>query len=256
MARQRNRRRYALPALALALLLPACGKKAPLRLPEDRPAEQAPALRARVREAAVMLEFRVPNPRFFPERQQRWVLARILRRAAPSAELVEAGAILEAGGFAYGAPLVWIDQGRQPKISLVYQVEFRDADRKRRALTLPVTVAWDRVPRVPSALTAGGGATTVSLTWETPGEDDAQVRHRVYRRELPQPDPLPVTPEPVDGSRFVDSRAEPGREYCYSVRGVLDLQGLEVEGPASPEACARTVSEELPPQQPPAANAP
>lgn len=227
-----------------------------MRLPEDRPAEQAPALRARVREASVILDFRVPDPRLFPERQQRWVLARILRRAAQPAEVVEAGAILEAGGFAYGARLVWTDQGQKPKNSLVYQVEFRDAARQRRALTAPVTVTWDRLPGTPSAPTAAGGATAVSLAWEAPGADDAEVRYRVYRREPPQPDSLPVTPEPVDGSRFIDSRTEPGREYCYTVRGVLDLKGLEVEGPASPEACARTTSAEPPPRQPPAGNAP
>lgn len=246
-----SRRRRALSALALALVFAACGKKGPLRLPEDRPAEEAPALRARVRESSVILAFKVPASRFFPERQESWVLARVLRQAIGSAAVVEAGTIFEAGGFAYGAPLSWTDPGQGPNSSLIYRVEFRDAKRRRRALTSPLTVAWDRVPAAPSTLIAEGGERVVMLSWDGPGGDSEDLRYRVYRWESNQPDPKPVSAEPLGESRFADSRTEPDRDYCYTVRTVIFVQGLEVEGPASPERCARTVSGELPPRQPP-----
>lgn len=251
MSRLRDRRRGVFAALALALVFAACGKKGPLRLSADRPAEDAPALHARVRESSVLLSFKVPEPRFFPERQEKWVLARILRQTGGSAEFFEAGTILEPRGFAYGTPLSWTDRERPPKSALVYRVEYRDAERRRRALTKPLRVAWDRVPLAPAALTADGAARVVSLVWDEPG-DAAGVRYRVYRRAPPQPDLKPLFPEPVSGGRFVDARTEPDREYCYTVRGVIVAQGLEVEGPASPEACARATDEELPPRQPPA----
>lgn len=251
MLRRGSRVRPALAAVALALTLAACGKKGPLRLPGDRPAEEAPALRARVREASVIVDFKVPEPRFFPERQQRWVLARVLRWTPPFNEGVEVGTIFDSGGFAYGAALSWTDAGRPPKSSLVYRVEFRDAERRRRALSPPLAISWDRVPDAPTALIAAGGDGVVSLSWATPRADVAGLRYRVYRRVASQPEPAPVSPEPVPDCRYTDSRTEPGREYCYSIRGVQELPGLEVEGPASPEACAATAAAVLPPRVPP-----
>ena len=124
----------------LALSLSGCGKKAPLRLSDDRRAESAPALRARVREGRVTLDFRVPAHRTFPEREDPWVLARILRQTGPSAEVVEAGTILDAGGFVFDSPLNWDDVHPLPKGSFLFRVEFRDGMRRRRALSEPLTV--------------------------------------------------------------------------------------------------------------------
>ena len=155
-------------ALALALSLPACGKKAPLRLTDDQTAGQAPAPRARVREGRVTLDFRVPAHRTFPEREDPWVLARILRQAGPAAEAVEAGAILQADGFVFGAPLRWSDQAQPAKSSFIYRVEFRDAARRRRALSDPLTVSWEQVPDAPAHLTAVGHLRSIVLSWAAP----------------------------------------------------------------------------------------
>lgn len=238
----------------LLLLSPAaCGKKAPLRLADDRAPERAPALHARVREGRVILDFRVPPHRIFPEREEPWVLARVLRQAVPAAGVVEAGAILDAAGFGFDALLTWDEAAPSPGSSFVYRVEFRDAHRRRRAVSEPLAVSWDQLPGAPSGLTAAGGGRAVILAWSAPSGAAAGGRYRVYRREPPQEAREPVSPEPVGESRFVDSRVEPGRDYCYSVRSVLDARGLEIEGPASDEACARAADFEAPPARPPQA---
>jgi predicted small lipoprotein YifL len=244
----RANRALAVAGAAALLLLGACGKKAPLRLPESRPAETAPAPRAKVREGRVILEFRVPAHRVFPEREDPWVLARVLRGEESPAEPVEAGAILETEGFAFGAPLVWVDEARAPGKALVFLVEFRDALRRRRAISPPLQVLWDAVPPAPAGLLASGAERAVSLSWEeAPG---VSVRYRVYRRD-PAFKEEALFEEPIAAREFVDLRVGSGREYCYAVRAVLDAKGLEVEGPASPEACARTEGPPAPPPQPP-----
>lgn len=230
--------------ILLGLSLPACGKKAPLRLIGDRAAEHAPAPRARIREGRVTLDFRVPIHRFFPEREDPWVLARILRQATPASEHVEAGAILKADGFAFDAPLTWSDQVLPPRSSFIYRVEFRDAARRRRALSEPLTVSWDQVPDAPPMLTATGHLRSIVVEWAEPSATGAGISYRIYRREKSQPLFEPAVPDLVAETRFVDSRIESDRDYCYVVRAVLGANTLEVEGPASPESCSRPAAEE------------
>jgi len=238
--------------IALALSLPACGKKAPLRLTDSRAAEQAPSPRASVREGRVTLDFRVPAHRTFPEREDPWVLARMLRKAGSSAEVVEAGAILQADGFVFGTALRWSDQVQPAKSSFIYRVEFRDAARRRRALSDSLTVSWEQVPDAPSNLTAEGHLRSIVLRWTAPVSAGAGTGYRLYRRELPRPEFEPVSPEPLTEPDFVDSRIATGRDYCYEVRAVLEAKNLEIEGPASPERCSRSASEEPPPARAPA----
>jgi hypothetical protein len=193
----------------------------------------------------VTLDFRVPAHRLFPEREESWVLARILRQASSASEIVEAGAILKAGGFAFDSPLTWSDQVQPPKSAIVYRVEFRDAGRRRRALSEPLAVSWDQVPDAPPSLTAAGHLRSIVLNWTAPDAAGAGVKYRIYRREKSEALFEQAATDPVNESRFVDSRIESGREYCYVVRAVLNARPLEVEGPASPESCSRAAAEEL-----------
>ncbi len=236
--------------VGLALTAPACGKKAPLRLTDDRAAEHAPALRARMREGRLTLDFRVPAHRMFPEREEPWVLARLLRQSAPSSEAVEAGAILKAGGFAFDSPLTWSEQNLPAQGSFIYRVEFRDAVRRRRALSDPLAIAWDQFPAAPGNLAAVGHLRSVVLNWAAPNGAGPGVNYRVFRRERSQTSFEQVSPDPVTDTTFVDSRIAPGRDYCYEVRAVVNAKTLAIEGPASPESCARPASEELPQAQP------
>ena len=246
MLRTSARGAFLLAGIGLALSSPACGKKAPLRLSEDRIAEHAPALHARIRDGRVTLDFRVPAHRSFPEREEPWVLARILRQTAPSSEVVEAGAILKEGGFAFNSPLTWSDQELPPKKSFIYRVEFRDAVRRRRAVSEPLSVSWDQVPDAPQNLTTVGHLRSIVLNWAGASGADAATTYRIYRREMSQSLFAPAAPEPVTAGRFTDSRIESGRDYCYVVRAVLNAKNMEIEGPASPESCTRSAPEELP----------
>lgn len=250
MPRPASRVARCVAALGLSLLVVACGKKAPLRLPDSRAPEHAPALRARVSAGRVNLDFRVPRRRLFPEREEPWVLARILRKPDASTEFVEAGAILEPEGFPFDTPLTWADQDLPPQSAFVYRVEFRDAVRRRRALSEPLAVSWDQVPGAPSSLTVAGGARVVGLSWDAPAGVPDGVGYRIYRRERPQ-SPEPISPELVTENRYVDTRVDPGRDYCYTVRSVINARGLEVEGPASAEGCSSPIDEALPPALPP-----
>lgn len=243
MLRARVRRALCATGIGLLLLFPACGKKAPLRLPDSRAAEQAPTPRARVREGRVTLDFQVPARRSFPEREEPWVLARILRRTAPASEIIEAGAILNPEGFAFESPLSWSDKVLPEKTTFAYHVEFRDAMRRRRALSKSLAVSWERSPGAPSNLAADGHLRSIVLNWAAPDEPGAGVAYRIYRREAAREQFEPLTPEPVTATRFVDSRIETRRGYCYEIRAVLNAGTLEVEGPASPESCSTPAPE-------------
>jgi predicted small lipoprotein YifL len=252
-ARGRGRRRaahvVAAVAAALAVTLPACGKKAPPRLPDQRAAEKAATPRASVREGRLTLEFAVPAHRIFPEREDPWVLARILRQDPPAKDFVEVGAILEGDGFAFEAPLTWSEAARTAGSS-AYRVEFRDGARRRRALSDPVTISWLEAPAAPGGLVAAGDDRGVALTWTAPA-GSAGARYRVYRREAPDGPVENLTPEPLAVPGHADSRIRPSREYCYQVRAVLGEAASAVEGPPSAETCVRT--EDATPPPPPEA---
>lgn len=252
MLRANARGALLIAGIGIILSSPGCGKKAPLRLIEDRPAEHAPALRARIREGLLTLDFRVPAHRAFPEREEPWVLARILRQTAPSSGVVEAGAILKSGGFPFDSPLSWSEQVQPSTAPLIYRVEFRDGIRRRRALSEPLTVAWGQLPAAPSNLTAAGHLRSILLTWDAPNGEGEGIGYRIYRRETAQTLFELAAPDPVAGLTYVDSRIEPGHDYCYVVRAVLNARALEAEGPASSESCSRSASDELPLAQPPA----
>jgi hypothetical protein len=225
----------------LAIALPACGKKAPLRLAEDRVAERAPAARARIREGRVTIDFQVPARRAFPEREPPWVLARVMRQGGANAEIVEAGAILKTEGFAFEERLSWEDPAVLPPLGAPrYRVEFRDAMRRRRALSEPLTVAWRAPPAAPGNFSTERRLGSIVLAWEPPEPVDG-LAYRVYRRLHPGGAFELVTPEAVTGTGYVDSRGEPGRAYCYAVRGVIGSGGTEYEGPASRESCSLVI---------------
>ena len=245
----RGPRRAALAGAAaiFAIVLagaPACGKKGPLRLPDQRPPEHADTPRAAVSGGRLTLSFKVPAHRVFPEREEPWVLARILRREASGKEFVEVGTILEGRGFGFGEPLAWSEEAQTAGTS-AYRVEFRDGARRRRALSNPVEVIWQVPPDAPTALTATGDDKGVELTWKGPAGATGAIRYRIYRRQTGGGEAENLTPDPVPAERHTDTRVVASRVYCYVVRAVLGAPA--VEGPAGPEVCVRTEDATPPP---------
>jgi predicted small lipoprotein YifL len=225
----------------------ACGKKAPLRLPEQQPTERLREIRATVREDRVTLEFRVPPRRVFPEKEPPWVLARILRRSGDEKEFAEVGTILDKAGLEFDSALTWTDDGRAPGVPLAYRIEFHDAAGHRRAISTPISLSWASVPGAPLGLDASGAESSVRLAWQAPAGAAAAVAYRVYRREAPEAVANPVGEAPVAALGLVDSRVRAEREYCYTVRAVIEGGPSPVEGPASEERCTRTIDATPPP---------
>jgi hypothetical protein len=237
-------------AAAALLAAPACGKKAPLRLPDQRPVEHAATPRPSIREGRLILAFVVPAHRVFPEREEPWVLARVLRRQPPATDFVEVGAIFEKAGFPFGGPLTWTEEAQTGGTS-VYRIEFRDAGRRRRALSEPVEVVWQAPPAAPGRLTAAGDDRAVTLSWDAPAGATGSARYRLFRREVPLAAAELLTPDPLEALRHTDARVQASHEYCYQVQAVLGAAPLEITGPPSEEVCVRT--EDVTPPPPPAA---
>ena len=119
--------------------------------------------------------------------------------------------------------------------------------RRRRAISEPLSVSWDQVPDAPQSLTAEGHLRSIVL--DLGGADRGRRRESATgftggRRSQALFEQ--AAPELVTAGSFIDSRIEAGRDYCYVVRAVLNAKTLEIEGPASPESCARSASEESP----------
>jgi hypothetical protein len=74
-------------------------------------------------------------------------------------------------------------------------------------------------PAPPAALTAIGGAGSISLIWEANREPDLGG-YLVMRATLPGGDFGPVTPAPVAQTTFTDTTVTPGARYAYVVLAV------------------------------------
>lgn len=91
-------------------------------------------------------------------------------------------------------------------------------------LTLVDTFA----PPVPENTAALASAGTVSITWNAVTADDLRG-YIIYRSELPGGSWQRLNPEPVTGTIFRDTEAEPGTQYAYKVESV-DHAGNESDG--------------------------
>ncbi|MBN2451080.1 MAG: hypothetical protein JXR77_11870, partial [Lentisphaeria bacterium] len=94
-------------------------------------------------------------------------------------------------------------------------------------------------PPAPGAPTAAAQPGHVRLEWQEPDGSDRLCYH-VYRAAEGHADAERLTPEPTAELAFADLRAEPGRQWRYTVRAV-NRRG--VEGPPSSPAAAAALPE-------------
>lgn len=233
-------------ACALACALAGCGKKAPLRLPEQRPPAQVGTFRARIRDRNVSLEFHIPKRRLFPEQETPWSFTRILRRDGPGGDFVEVGTLVDADGFEFGTKVQWTDAGREPGIAYTYKVELLKQDARTRAVSPPLEVLWKEEPPPPAALAAAGAEGSILLTWEPPAAGRG-AGFIVARRPEGNPREEPLTRTPVAEGRYLDAAVAVNRTYCYRVRSVTSTPAVDVEGSPSAEVCATTTDRTPPP---------
>ena len=214
------------PALALGLgLLAACGVKQPPIPPSELLPKPPSKLEARVREGCVSLSW--PEPIHPPARYQ--VLRRTAAESAP-APLAELPA----------ASRDFTDCSVPPGPAAVYQVRSLDAKGKAGLPSPELKIIFPPPPPPPSGLKIEPGDGFAQLCWTNPRPPAAPLGFRVY--QAPETGPYANAsrnPDPVAGPCWVDGNLSNGTTYRYQVRAVVKTEGgIEVEGPASPEATA------------------
>ncbi len=142
--------------------------------------------------------------------------------------------------------------------------------------------AWSAVRSVPVGPVSGApsapvlthDAAAVTLTWTAArdarsgpapaapdllesrpfGPAGVATRYAVYATAPDGTAPTRLTEQPVAALTYTAAGVEFGRERCFLVRGVDTLDGVDVEGPASPVACI-TPADTFPPPAPSALEA-
>jgi hypothetical protein len=122
-------------------------------------------------------------------------------------------------------------------------------NRRGRRGVLSTRVAMPLVPPPPPPgdlrLTYDEKAITVSWAPVAAPTGTAKYAYSVYR-----PDPLQMlSDKPLTETRFADPSVEWEKERCYEVRAVATVEGVRIEGAASPARCV-TLHDTFPPEPP------
>lgn len=238
-------------ALGAAALLPAvgCGRKAPPFLTASVPAREMKITGLLVREGEVRVEFRIPRETISLHKpEEPWVQARLLRRPvdAPGAEYELRTAQREEGGYAFGERRTLVDRGGMKEgTAFFYVAELRKEKSKEWASSEPVAVRLPFLPATTGEVTVEGREGAISLAWQGLRKEGSGFE--VWRRAEAGEPSLPVTPDPLQRSSFIDTGVKREVRYCYKVRSVLREGPVTVEGPFSPEVCAASADLTPPP---------
>ncbi|MBL8136287.1 MAG: hypothetical protein JNL48_06675 [Acidobacteria bacterium] len=114
-----------------------------------------------------------------------------------------------------------------------------------------VTLAWTAAR---DARSGPAPATADTLESRPFGPVGVATRYVVYATAPDGAAPTKLTEQPVAALTYAAAGIEFGRERCFVVRGVDTLDGVDVEGPASPVACI-TPADTFPPPAPSALEA-
>lgn len=227
----------ALPVVMLALALVACGKKGAPLPPEPRGPLPVAAVGVRQVGGTVEIRFEVAGPRG-PRPNQEPILAEVLRVSAPEGLAGPADpsafrrigkqiGTLEGDPLPYRTPLVVADRALEtlPEsgagLTLRYAVRLRD--RRGRASPLVVSTGLSPLPpaAAPRGLEAEPTADGIRLTWQPPAEGQ-EAKFNLYRGDPGEPVlGAPLNPQPLAETAYLDTGAETGARYAYTVRVVL-----------------------------------
>lgn len=196
-----------------------------------------------------------------------------LRVAQPSALPAPAPpAPVVSDAPALSLPVVFATDARQAKRHYVAVAVSRRGTRGAWSAVRSVPVG--PVSGAPSAPALTHDAAAVTLTWTaardarsgpTPATADTlesrpfgpaavATRYAVYATAPDGTAPVKLTDQPVAALTYAAAGVEFGRERCFLVRGIDTLDGVDVEGPASPVACI-TPADTFPPPAPSALEA-
>lgn len=166
---------------------------------------------------------------------------------------------------ALSLPLVFVPEGRQVKRHYVAVAVSRRGTRGAWSAVRSVPVG--PVSGAPSAPALTYDAAAVTLTWTAardarsgPAPATADVlefrllepggvatRYVVYETAPDGSAPVKLTEQPLAALTFAAAGVEFGRARCFVVRGLDTLDGVDVEGPASPVACVTPADTFAPP---------
>jgi hypothetical protein len=240
--------RYMAILVAMAALGAACGKKGPPKIPIKLKETVYARFAATPYRGGALLTWEesedLPSPA-----QGEWAMYRIIRKEGDG-EYLEAASltIQEKGG---GVRYQYADLDLVPDSEYSYLIQLLTNDQRVGSVSPELKVRPADGPAAPTGLSADPGDGQVILSWKRPAGEEDSGAHNIFRRDLEGKFNFlaPINRGPVTETTFTDSGVENGKEYCYTVNGTDRREDISLEGPGSPEICARP-SDSTPPAAP------
>lgn len=230
-------------------LLAACGKKGPLVPPESFAPAPVSALSVEQKEDAFYVSWPAPSKDEAGRPLKELAGFRVFRRPVlppdqdceecPTAYTLVKTVDLEYPQDVrfYNNRYVFADRNVTNGVTYQYKVVSFRKDGSESAASNRARRAKVAAPPAPH-LSAAAGPTSVVLQWEIPaGTVGKPAGAYVYRRRGEDVSTLVLlTPTPVVERQYEDLRLERGVTYVYTVRAVVDIDGMTIESAVSNEA--------------------
>ncbi len=266
MSSQRSRiAKTLLWATLFFCLLTACGKKGPPLPPESNVPAPVSDLRAWPREGTVFLGWSIPTRNADGSKLVDLLGFKVFRldrslisqdcpecpRNFKGVAEVDIDYPLEAR--IEGGRVLWADPTVKPQTEYTYLVRGYNSYRFPSPESNRVIVFWNEPPSAPEEVKVQSENQALEISWRSgpaKGEAPSATGFNLYRRsEGERFGFLPLNPEPLKETRFVDGGLQNGKKYSYEVRAVRNFQGTLIESPAS--AAVEGIPEKKAPPSPP-----
>jgi len=236
-------------ALLLANALWGCGKKGPPLPPESNIPAAVSDLQAWPKEGGVFFRWTIPTRNVDGSRLQDLLGFKVFRleRSLISQDCPECPQDFKAvaevdidyprGARIEGGRVLWEDPAVKPQTEYTYFVKGYNSYKSPSPESNRVKIFWNDPPSAPEEVKVRSENQALEITWKIPepkGGAPSATGFNLYRRsEGGRFGFLPLNPEPIQGTRFVDGGLQNGRKYYYEVRAVRNFQGTLIESPAS-----------------------
>lgn len=236
----------------MLLAIVACGKKLPPVAPESVVPEPVKELRVISRDGRLLIRFTNPSKNVDGSKLTDLAGFKVMRRVMddkvckgcperfPVVYDIDIsypkGAIIEKDRVSYQ------DKELKPGTGYEYKVVPYNKDGYEGPEAPRVSFTWNLPPDRPKNLDVKAGDKLAELSW-TPTEalsDGTPVKelagYNIYRREEgSKPSIDPVNPAPLKQTNFSDFGLRNGKKYLYTVRAVVQVNEILIEGASSDE---------------------
>ena len=236
-------------ALLLATALWGCGKKGPPLPPESNIPAAVSDLRAWPREGTVFFGWSIPTRNVDGSKLQDLLGFKVFRldRSLISQDcpecprnfkmVAEVDIDYPRGARIEGGRVLWTDPTVKPQTEYTYFVRGYNSYKSPSPESNRVIVFWNEPPSAPEEVKVRSENQALEISWRSApakGEAPSATGFNLYRRsEGERFGFLPLNPEPLKETRFVDAGLQNGRKYSYEVRAVGNFRGTLIESPAS-----------------------